>query len=173
MVLSPERFSLPHPVFLMAPLVLFTLNLSGTLYLYRTRMGCSMAQAMGGCIAAMGLSYTIARAFLTGLFTSHRPFLLTSKGNLGGPLFGNLLVAQEELVLVYAICCGLIVLLGTHSWNSLEAIVWLVLLATQSVPYLCAVVLSITSGLSSVAHPEVSPVPESPLSSPHLAYGDD
>ncbi len=144
-LVRPESFPFP-PAGLVAPAVaIFLLNLFRSLWLYRARVGCSVGQALGASVAGTALAYTVGKAYLLGTLTSDRPFLRTPKGENKPALVRSMLAVREELGLLLALGAAFVAVLLRHGGAGPDAVVWLAVMAIQSVPFAAAVGCAIAS----------------------------
>jgi len=147
LVLLPQYFAFPLAEFLLPVLALFGFKLLHSLWLYRARVPCTWRQTLGAALAGMSLTHTVARAIIQGVFTSSQPFLRTPKAAEKTAWVRALLQAREELF-VFA---GLLLLGGgvmvRYGLENGEAALWLAILAVQSLPYLAAGLVSLSTVL--------------------------
>jgi hypothetical protein len=64
---------------MVATLGFFAFKVLKSYWLYRVKVKATIADTLGAAVAGLGLSFTVARAFIEGIFTSNAPFLRTPK----------------------------------------------------------------------------------------------
>ena len=79
MILLPAYFGAPLPLFAILPLALFGFKLLKMFFLYRRRVAATVRQSIAAALAGLALSHTIARAILSGMFSSKLGFFRTPK----------------------------------------------------------------------------------------------
>ncbi len=147
MLAAPRYIAPPLLIFAVLPLALFLFKLGKLAYLYQTRVGATIAQTLGAALAGLALTHTIGLATLTGFFVASKPFFRTPKQAHKHALFKALGAAREEALLGSALCLaalGIILVFGTES---LDLLMWTIMLLLQAVPYAAAVIVSIISAL--------------------------
>jgi hypothetical protein len=102
-------------------------------------------QTLAAAIAGLALSHTIARAMWIGLFTRHMPFLRTPKMEQAMALFRALGSAREETLMMIALWAAAGAIAWQYGSNTLDTLLWIIVLLVQSLPYLAALVMSIVS----------------------------
>lgn len=165
----PGEFDFPLSVFLLPALGMFALKVSFTLTAYRSHVPCSRKQRWLASIAGMALTHVIARGVLQGIFTNGLPFLRTPKAENQPALLRGLAMAREETHLALALwiaaaCVGL-----RYGRTNVDAVLWALVMAVQSLPYLAAVVTAMinvipairytTTSVPAEATPRVLPAP--------------
>ena len=93
------------------------------------------------------MSHTIAMAILQGLFTSDKPFFRTPKLETPNVLLRALAEARQEIAIaiILWLCAWGVWVAQPH--GGLDLYFWILLLLTQSLSYVAAVVMAIISGL--------------------------
>jgi exo-beta-1,3-glucanase (GH17 family)/cellulose synthase/poly-beta-1,6-N-acetylglucosamine synthase-like glycosyltransferase len=147
MVFAPQTFDFPLAIFVMPTIGVFVAKLVHHLFLYSTRVECSWRQRIGAAIAGMGLTYYIGRAMWQGVFTKTIPFLRTPKCENKAAWTAGFLMAREEAALMLSqwICAAMILI--AKGWHDLDARMWALVLAVQSIPYLAALTTAVVSAL--------------------------
>jgi exo-beta-1,3-glucanase (GH17 family)/cellulose synthase/poly-beta-1,6-N-acetylglucosamine synthase-like glycosyltransferase len=147
LVLAPRLFDFPLAIFVMPTVGVFIAKLVHHLFLYSTRVKCNWRQRIGAAIAGMGLTYSIGRAMLQGLFTKTIPFLRTPKCANKAAWTAAFMMARDETVLMSSqwICAAVILI--AKGWHDLDARMWALVLTVQSIPYLAALVTALVSAL--------------------------
>jgi len=149
MLVRPEVFSLPLKLFLVPVLGFFTARALFGIILYRVRVPCSWGDTMRAAIASMGLSHAIARGVLKGLVTAEHPFTRTSKSRRLRFRPGAFTAVREEFLLALALLLSIVGVVSEYGTTSLEANLWVAILAAQSLPYLSAIACASVSALAS------------------------
>jgi hypothetical protein len=80
-----------------------------------------------------------------GLFTRHMPFLRTPKMEQAKALVRALGSTREETLMLLALWLAAGAVLYQHGSNSLDLLLWIIVLLVQSIPYLAALLMSIIS----------------------------
>ena len=106
---------------------------------------------IGAAVAGLALSHSIGKAVWKGLFTSTLPFLRTPKMENAPALVQGLVMAREELVILLLTWAAALGVGFSHHWATLETRLWVVVLFTQSMPYLASVGTSILAALPAKA----------------------
>jgi hypothetical protein len=146
MVIAPLVFDPPLIIFSMLPLALFCFKMVKVVYLYRgAHIVGTARQTLAAALAGLALSHTIAKAVWHGLFTRNKPFLRTPKMERASAVMRALGSAREEALMALALwtAAGAIVYLSGS--DSLDTLLWIIVLLVQSVPYLAAVLVSVIS----------------------------
>ena len=145
MVLAPDRFAPPHPVFVALPLTLFVFKLSKLFALYRWRVRASFRESLAAGLAGLALSHVIARAVLTSCVNRGIGFFRTPKNTAAQGLLRALQDAREELLFLVALMLGTVAVLWREDGALLDVRLWAAMLMVQAVPYAAAVLVSIIS----------------------------
>ena len=145
MVLAPERFAPPHPVFVALPLTLFAFKLSKLFALYRWRVRASFRESLAAGLAGLALSHVIARAMLTGCVNRGVGFFRTPKNSAAQGLLRALHDAREELLFLIALVLGTVAVLLREDGALLDVRLWAAMLMVQAVPYAAAGLVSMIS----------------------------
>ena len=103
------------------------------------------ATGLGAAVAGLALSHTIGKAVLKGLVVRRAPFLRTPKMADAPALVQGLLMAREEAVLLALTWAALAGVAAAHWLGTWEAVLWCVVLFTQSLPYAAAVLVSVVA----------------------------
>lgn len=134
----PRWFEFPLPAFMAPAFGVFAFKMMHTFSLYSARVPSTRRQRLGAAIAGMSLTYAISQAILKGLFTKSQPFLRTPKAEDKPALMQAFAMARDEILLAVAMWTVGIALLTRFGFNHPEALLWVSVLAIQSVPYLAA-----------------------------------
>jgi exo-beta-1,3-glucanase (GH17 family)/cellulose synthase/poly-beta-1,6-N-acetylglucosamine synthase-like glycosyltransferase len=145
MVLAPERFAPPHPMFVALPLTFFTFKLLKLLVLYRWRVRASFSESLAAGVAGLALSHVIARAMLTSCVNRGIGFFRTPKITAARGLRRALLDAREELLFLVALILGAVAVLWREDGALLDVRLWSAMLMVQAVPYAAAGLVSMIS----------------------------
>jgi exo-beta-1,3-glucanase (GH17 family)/cellulose synthase/poly-beta-1,6-N-acetylglucosamine synthase-like glycosyltransferase len=147
LVFAPRTFDFPMSIFIMPTVGVFIAKLVHQLFLYSTRVKCNWRQRIGASIAGMGLTYSIGRAMWAGVFTKTIPFLRTPKMANKAAWTKAFVMAREETAFMLSqwICAAAI--LVAKGWQDLDARMWALVLAVQSMPYFAALVTALISAL--------------------------
>jgi len=145
MVLAPERFAPPHPVFVALPLILFAFKLLKLFVLYRWRVRASITESLAAGLAGLALSHVIARAMLSSFVNRGIGFFRTPKNTAVRGVRQALHDAREELLLLVALMLGAVAALLREDGALLDVRLWAAMLMVQAVPYAAAVLVSMIS----------------------------
>ncbi len=149
MFMSPASVDPPLLIFSVLPLSLFTFKLVKLVHLYTHRVGIGLRQTFAAALAGLALAHTIGRAVLKGLVTRSEPFFRTPKRAGQHALWLALAGAWEEAVLMLALLAAALTLHEMPTeFSSPDRRVWVIALVIQSIPYMAAVLVSLTSALT-------------------------
>ncbi len=168
MALAPTRFDPPLIVLSAMPLALFVFKMGKMIYLYRTRVGSTVAQTVASALAGLSLSHTISKAILLGLMTSNLPFFRTPKRARAHALLQALREAREEGMILLSLWLAAIAIVARQGSDNIDLLVWIVVLLVQSLPYLAALIMSLISGLSPTSAKIIREITATP---PEIAAG--
>jgi cellulose synthase/poly-beta-1,6-N-acetylglucosamine synthase-like glycosyltransferase/exo-beta-1,3-glucanase (GH17 family) len=169
MIWDPFRFEVPLPALTAVAIALFAVKVTKTLSLYPHRVKTGFRGALAASIAGLALSHTVARAVISGLLTSAKPFLRTPKLEATAPVRAVIAVAWEEIVLLFALVAAIG---GTWQvrggWDDEAGLVWIAMLAIQALPYAATLAMAIISVLphamprpaTTDTHDEDEPAPD-------------
>jgi cellulose synthase/poly-beta-1,6-N-acetylglucosamine synthase-like glycosyltransferase len=146
LTLFPEHFDFPLTAFLVPTLGMFIFKVAHALVLYKTQVQCGLWERLGAAMAGMSLTHTIARAVWQGMFISSKPFFRTPKGENKPALIRALLMAWEELQMLSLLWLAILATYVRYGDQS-EALVWMLVLAAQSMPYLAALGVSLANSV--------------------------
>ncbi len=149
----------PLTVFLTAVVALTGFKFVISMMLYRTRVRCSVGRSIGAAVAALSLSYTIAKAVLVGLFSTGRPFLRTPKLEGRPPILAGLAMAWEELALFGLLWAAAASIVAVYGFENIEALLWVAVLLVQSLAFAAAVAMTAASLISESRKTLPSPAP--------------
>jgi exo-beta-1,3-glucanase (GH17 family)/cellulose synthase/poly-beta-1,6-N-acetylglucosamine synthase-like glycosyltransferase len=147
MVLAPTRVAPPLLIFAVLPLVLFVFKVVKLIYLYETRVGAKAMQTLAAGVAGLALSHTIGIAILTGFFKTNLPFFRTPKQASKQALIKALQAAREETLLLAGLWLASGAIIIRIGVESLDLLVWCIMLLIQGIPYASALAVSILSAM--------------------------
>jgi exo-beta-1,3-glucanase (GH17 family)/cellulose synthase/poly-beta-1,6-N-acetylglucosamine synthase-like glycosyltransferase len=146
MVVAPLKVDPPLIIFSILPLALFCFKVSKVIYLYRgARIVGTARQTLAAASAGLALSHSIARAMWQGLVTRDMPFLRTPKMEQATALGRALASAREEILLMTALWVAAAAVAFQSGSETLDLLLWIIVLLVQSVPYLAALAVSVLS----------------------------
>jgi len=160
MVTFPHHFTPPLIIIAVLPLVLFAFKVLKSFFLYRRRVTATFRQSLAAGLAGLALSHTIARAIVSGAFTSKLGFFRTPKLAQAPALVRALADAREETLFLVAFWLGAAGVLQRDDGYMLDVRMWALVLVVQSVPYLASVVVSVISVWRSLPASLVGSMPE-------------
>jgi len=147
MLVAPEKIDPPLLIFSILPLALFTFKVGKLVYLYRTRVGATTVQTIAAALAGLALTHTIGKATLTGFLVRSKPFFRTPKQAHKQALLKALSAAREETLLLIALCLASFCIIQAFGTETLDLLMWSIMLLLQAVPYAAALIVSIVSAL--------------------------
>ena len=141
MVAFPQYFSLPMQLFLIPVIGFFFAKAIFGIVLYRARVPCGWYDTLMASLASMGLSHAIARGILHGLTRQKTSFVVTAKSRrMGGSSFAAFAPVREELLMAVALALCIVGMARSYGTHYIEGMLWMFILAAQSIPYVSAVV---------------------------------
>ncbi len=147
MLAFPEHVSPPLLIFAVLPLVMFVFKIGKLIYLYHTRVGANTVQTLAAALAGLALTHTIGRAIIDGFLVRSKPFFRTPKQAHKQALLKALSAAREETLLMIALCLAAAAIIGTFGTETLDLLVWAVMLMIQAIPYAATLIVSVISAL--------------------------
>ncbi len=100
-----------------------------------------LTMAILASLASMGLSHAIARGILHGLTRQKTSFVVTAKSRrMGGSSFAAFAPVREELLMAVALALCIVGMARSYGTHYIEGMLWMFILAAQSIPYVSAVV---------------------------------
>jgi cellulose synthase/poly-beta-1,6-N-acetylglucosamine synthase-like glycosyltransferase len=154
MTIAPMYFNVPMPALSAAALALFFAKTLKTLLLYPQKVRTGVRGAIMASVAGLALTHTVGKAALAGSFTSRKPFLRTPKCEDPASISQALGVVWQETVLLILCVMAVTAMVGVNDGLSdPAAILWVIMLGVQSLPYLSSVV---TAGLSAAANSQMT-----------------
>jgi exo-beta-1,3-glucanase (GH17 family)/cellulose synthase/poly-beta-1,6-N-acetylglucosamine synthase-like glycosyltransferase len=146
MVAAPLLVDPPLIIFSVLPLALFCFKVAKVIYLYRgVRIVGTARQTLAAALAGLALSHTIARAMWLGLVTRDKPFLRTPKMERASAVSRALGAAREECMMMIALWLAAAAIAFQHGSDTLDLLLWTIVLLVQSIPYLAALLVSMVS----------------------------
>ncbi len=168
MVAAPEYFSAPMAALSTAALALFGAKTLKTWLLYPQKVGSGVTGAFLASLAGLALTHTVAKAVISGLFTSNKPFLRTPKLENPAALDQVLRVAWQEAVML-GLCA--LAILGTAEYKGFDesaAVLWMIMLSIQLLPYAATVMMAVISARSYRAEEAVAAAASRTSTQPEL-----
>jgi exo-beta-1,3-glucanase (GH17 family)/cellulose synthase/poly-beta-1,6-N-acetylglucosamine synthase-like glycosyltransferase len=142
MLVAPTKIDPPLLIFSVLPLTLFVFKLGKLIYLYRTRVEATAVQTLAAAIAGLALTHTIGVAVLTGFVVREKPFFRTPKQASSQALWKALGAAREETLFLLALTLASGVVVATFGTETLDLLVWSIMLMMQAIPYACSLIMS-------------------------------
>ncbi|HEY1962596.1 MAG TPA: glycosyltransferase [Rhizomicrobium sp.] len=148
MDVAPTHFEVPMMALSAAAVALFVAKTAKTLLLYPKKVRSGARGAVYASTAGLALTHTVAKAVWAGLFTSRKPFLRTPKCEDPASLNQALRLAWQEAALLGL---GVLAIIGTmisRGFDDPAAILWMCMLAIQSMPYVATLLTAAVSAWS-------------------------
>jgi exo-beta-1,3-glucanase (GH17 family)/cellulose synthase/poly-beta-1,6-N-acetylglucosamine synthase-like glycosyltransferase len=146
MIVAPIKFDPPLIIFSMLPLALFCFKMAKVVFIYRSaRIVGTAPQTISAVLVGLALSHTIAIAMVQGMFTRNKPFMRTPKHEHSAALLHALDASREETLFAIALwlaAAGIIYTIGT---DTLDLLLWVIVLLVQALPYMAALLTAIIS----------------------------
>lgn len=135
--------AMPETTLTIPILMAFVVNIAHCAILYRARVKASWGEIAGAAFAAMSLQWTVAAAVLTGFVKDNLAFKVTDKGGKAKKATGAKAddAAKWEGRVGMALLVSAVVLTVTNTKEVTELYLFAAILATQSVPFLSAVMM--------------------------------
>ena len=153
MTIAPRYFDVPMMALSAAALALFTAKTLKTLLLYPQKVRSGIFGAVIASIAGLALTHTVGKAVITGLFTSRKPFMRTPKCEDPAMLSQVLRQTWQEVTLLSLCVLALIAMVFDRGFDDPAAMLWMVMLAIQSMPYAATVITAVLSAVSNAGSP--------------------
>ncbi len=144
---SPDTTELPSPAFLAPSLATFLFRQWRLFKLYGHGEQCSKRDRAKAALAGLALSHTVAKAVISGLFTSSRPFNRTPKCQRGPRLLRGLTMATEEITIFICLVIATIGFTTTNDTWHIDALLWVAILTVLTLPYGATIALGAINGL--------------------------
>jgi exo-beta-1,3-glucanase (GH17 family)/cellulose synthase/poly-beta-1,6-N-acetylglucosamine synthase-like glycosyltransferase len=135
MLLFPEQFSLPVVVMIVPILCFLAIKAVLGPMLYRKTMQCSWKDIMGASLASLGLSHAIARGIISGLWQKSGVFVVTAKTKTQATSWQLIAPIREEIAILFGLILSSVAMLVSRGLINLDAQLWVLMLALQSLPY--------------------------------------
>jgi exo-beta-1,3-glucanase (GH17 family)/cellulose synthase/poly-beta-1,6-N-acetylglucosamine synthase-like glycosyltransferase len=148
MAVQPQIFAVPMPALSAAALALFSAKTVKTLLLYPQKVRSGVVGAIMASIAGLALTHTVARAVMSGVFTKGKPFFRTPKCENPADLRQALRVVWQEATLFGLCMAALAATFLTRGFGDPAAVLWMVMLGVQSLPYAASIVTAALSALA-------------------------
>lgn len=164
MIVNPKYVDPPLTLFMAPPVMLFVFKVAKLVFLYRTQVGISRFRTLGAAMSGLALSHTIAKAVVSGVFTSGAAFFRTPKCENSPKIVQALAAALEEtaLAVVLWICAaGVYIVQGPDIPGAVR---WSGVLLVQSLPYLAAMVVAMINALPAKRASESAVAAPKPIS---------
>jgi cellulose synthase/poly-beta-1,6-N-acetylglucosamine synthase-like glycosyltransferase len=164
MVIDPRHVDPPLAIFMLPPIALFCFKIIKLAYLYRTQIKTTRLKTLAAAFAGLALSHTIAKAVLTGFFSSNKPFFRTPKCENRPTLINALSASVEEAGIALALWMVSAGVILCQETDIPSAKLWVGALLIQSLPYAASVIVSLTNVLpirllKTISVPVDHPVP--------------
>src|SRR5205814_3637836 len=169
MILAPRHFDVPMAALSAAAVALFAAKTAKTLLLYPQKVGSGVKGAIFASAAGLALTHTVAKAMWSGLFTSRKPFLRTPKCEDPASLTQVLRMAWQETTLLGLGSVAVVAMLFDRGFEDPAALLWMCMLAIQTLPYLATVITAVMSALSNLRRRPAAvivPLPAKPTQEP-------
>ena len=142
-LLAPQHFKLPHPLFVLPLGIFFLSRLSFGPLLYWRRVPCSLSDIGAAALAGMALGHVCARGVLAGLFKTPAVFHVTRRPGAAdaGARWRTLSEVREEAWLLTGLLASTFALAGLRQPLDVTTGAWLTILGLQALPY-CAALLT-------------------------------
>lgn len=147
LIVAPMRFEFPILLFMLPSVGLFVFKLAQLLVLYQARVPAPFIDRLGAALAGLSLTHAIGKAVLKGLVVRSAPFLRTPKMENAPALVQGLVMAREELIILCLTWAAMIGVAIAHRFGTWEATLWVVVLFTQSLPYVASVTVSVIAAM--------------------------
>ena len=165
MVFAPRHFDVPLTALSSVALVLFTVKIVKTVWLYQAKVGSSFFGAVAAALTGLSLAYTVGKGVLAGLLTSSKPFLRTPKYEAVAPWTRALRLAAMETVLLLAMLGTIVVMSIVSQLDDPAERVWVAALAVMAVPHASALFVAVGSTIPfrrrPISQPERAPMLQS------------
>jgi cellulose synthase/poly-beta-1,6-N-acetylglucosamine synthase-like glycosyltransferase len=148
MVAAPVTFDVPMAALSATALALFGAKLTKTMLLYPQKVRSGVIGAVAASTAGLALTHTVAKAVWAGLFTSGKPFLRTPKCADTASIRQVLRLAWQETALLLCCLAALFMMAWTRGFEDPAVILWMVMLAIQTMPYAATAVTAVLSAMS-------------------------
>jgi exo-beta-1,3-glucanase (GH17 family)/cellulose synthase/poly-beta-1,6-N-acetylglucosamine synthase-like glycosyltransferase len=171
MAVQPQTFAVPMPALSAAALALFSAKTVKTLLLYPQKVRSGVSGAVMASVAGLALTHTVGKAVISGILTKDKPFFRTPKCENPSDLRQALKVVWQEATLFTLCIAALIATFLTRGLADPAAVLWMVMLGVQSLPYAASLATAAFSALAaanSSAAPVIPITPQRPEPQPEL-----
>jgi exo-beta-1,3-glucanase (GH17 family)/cellulose synthase/poly-beta-1,6-N-acetylglucosamine synthase-like glycosyltransferase len=147
MIVNPGHVDPPLAIFMIPPVALFCFKVAKMTHLYRSRIGTTRLQTLAAAFSGLALSHTIAKAVVSGFFTSGKPFFRTPKCKNCPALIKAMATSIEETCIAFTlwgVAIGVILAQGKDTPGS---VLWAYVLIIQSLPYFASLAMSVINVL--------------------------
>ena len=152
MWVAPRFVDVPMPALSAGALALFLAKTLKTLLLYPQKVRSGVKGALMASVAGLSLTHTVGKAVWSGLLTSGKPFLRTPK-LADQALMSQALRGVWQETTLFAMCVLAIVsVIATGRFDDPAALLWMVMLGVQSLPYAATIVTAVLSARSNAKH---------------------
>lgn len=135
MLAFPDKFSLPVVVMIVPILCFLVIKAVLGPMLYRKTMQCSWQDIFGASLASLGLSHAIAKGIINGLTHKAGVFVVTAKTKSKLSNWQLIAPITEEIVILLLLVACSFAMLFSRGFSNLDAQLWVLMLALQSLPY--------------------------------------
>ncbi len=166
MAVQPQIFAVPMPALSAAALALFTAKTVKTLLLYPQKVRSGVVGAIMASVAGLALTHTVGKAVMSGILTNGKPFFRTPKCENPADLRQALKVVWQETSL-FSLCMAMLAATFlTRGLDDPAAVLWMVMLGVQSLPYAASIA---TAAFSALANATAANTPAIPMTPPQPA----
>lgn len=172
MIYYPRQIDPPLIILSSVPLAFFVFKIAKMFYLYRSQVKATTTQTLASALAGLSLSHTIAKAIMFGFVTKKLPFFRTPKKVKGRAFWDALQSAREEGLMSAALLFAAHGVIKQQGLETLDVLVWIMVLLVQSVPYLAALVMSIVSAFAQLPVRLIDTITAPPAADPPANTAD-
>ncbi|MDE2163902.1 MAG: glycosyltransferase [Alphaproteobacteria bacterium] len=145
---APRYVYVPMPALSAAALALFLAKTLKTLLLYPSKVRSGVKGAVMASVAGLSLTHTVGKAVWAGLFTRGKPFLRTPKCADQALLSQALRGVWQETTLFVLCLLAIVSVLTTGRLDDPAALLWIVMLGVQCLPYAATIITAVVSARS-------------------------
>jgi hypothetical protein len=124
--------------------------------------------AVMASIAGLSLTHTVGKAVISGVLTKGKPFFRTPKCENPADLRQALKVVWQEVTLFVLCMCALAATFLTRGFADPAAVLWMVMLGVQSLPYAASIATAAFSALANASARNAPVIPMNPPVRPEL-----
>jgi exo-beta-1,3-glucanase (GH17 family)/cellulose synthase/poly-beta-1,6-N-acetylglucosamine synthase-like glycosyltransferase len=151
MWITPTFVGVPAPALSAAAMALFATKLFKTLVLYPPKVRSGFRGAIYASIAGLSVTHTVGKAMWAGLLTSGAAFLRTPKCEDSARFSQVLRVIWQETALLALLLIAMISMVFDRGLMDPAAMLWMVMLGVQSIPYAATFLTAAISAKSNAA----------------------